>query len=118
MRRTYELMRDNAALREHYQRRFRHILVDEFHVTNKLQYAWLNFFFFSSRRRHTRSLCDLSSDVCSSDLRARRPLARRRVDRAAAAGPAGRAGDDRKSVVWGKGVGLGGPRVIEKKDDL
>src|SRR5437588_4364751 len=25
-------------------------------------------FFFSSRRRHTRSLCDCSSDVCSSDL--------------------------------------------------
>src|SRR5260221_10594279 len=24
-------------------------------------------FFFSSRRRHTRSLCDWSSDVCSSD---------------------------------------------------
>src|SRR5438034_8769391 len=28
------------------------------------------FFFFSSRRRHTRSLCDWSSDVCSSDLTA------------------------------------------------
>src|SRR4030095_6702556 len=28
----------------------------------------LYFFFFSSRRRHTRSLCDWSSDVCSSDL--------------------------------------------------
>src|SRR5260221_4967320 len=27
------------------------------------------FFFFSSRRRHTRSLCDWSSDVCSSDLK-------------------------------------------------
>src|SRR5947207_11732292 len=26
------------------------------------------YFFFSSRRRHTRSLCDWSSDVCSSDL--------------------------------------------------
>src|SRR5437588_1865275 len=25
-------------------------------------------FFFSSRRRHTRSLCEWSSDVCSSDL--------------------------------------------------
>src|SRR5204862_5403948 len=29
---------------------------------------WL-LFFFSSRRRHTRSLRDWSSDVCSSDLR-------------------------------------------------
>src|SRR5438034_9069826 len=28
-------------------------------------------FFFSSRRRHTRSLCDWSSDVCSSDLLSR-----------------------------------------------
>ena len=44
MLRTYELMRDNAALREHYQRRYRHILVDEFQDTNKLQYAWLKMF--------------------------------------------------------------------------
>src|SRR5204862_3693907 len=28
------------------------------------------YFFFSSRRRHTRSLRDWSSDVCSSDLTA------------------------------------------------
>src|SRR5215204_7312848 len=37
-------------------------------------YCFSCFFFFSSRRRHTRSLCDWSSDVCSSDL----PGARRR----------------------------------------
>ncbi|MBP7566880.1 MAG: UvrD-helicase domain-containing protein, partial [Burkholderiaceae bacterium] len=42
--RSYELLRDNAALREHYQLRFRHILVDEFQDTNKLQYAWLKAF--------------------------------------------------------------------------
>src|SRR5690348_18265923 len=30
-------------------------------------------FFFSSRRRHTRWTGDWSSDVCSSDLGARRP---------------------------------------------
>src|SRR2546430_11460043 len=29
------------------------------------------FFFFSSRRRHTRFDCDWSSDVCSSDLSSR-----------------------------------------------
>src|SRR5262249_56603443 len=29
-----------------------------------------SFFFFSSRRRHTRLVSDWSSDVCSSDLRA------------------------------------------------
>jgi len=44
MLRTYELMRDNDALRQHYQHRFRHILVDEFQDTNKLQYAWLKMF--------------------------------------------------------------------------
>jgi DNA helicase-2/ATP-dependent DNA helicase PcrA len=44
MLRSYELMRDNAALREHYQRRFRHVLVDEFQDTNKLQYQWLKAF--------------------------------------------------------------------------
>ena len=44
MLRTYELLRDNTSLREHYQRRFRHILVDEFQDTNKLQYAWLKMF--------------------------------------------------------------------------
>jgi DNA helicase-2/ATP-dependent DNA helicase PcrA len=35
MLRTYELMRDNDALRQHYQHRFRHILVDEFQDTNR-----------------------------------------------------------------------------------
>ncbi|WP_054285245.1 UvrD-helicase domain-containing protein [Gulbenkiania mobilis] len=39
--RSYELLSRNAALREHYQSRFRHILVDEFQDTNRLQYAWL-----------------------------------------------------------------------------
>ena len=39
--RSYELLRDNDPLREHYQRRFRHILIDEFQDTNKLQYAWI-----------------------------------------------------------------------------
>src|SRR5437868_11960883 len=29
---------------------------------------WCFYFFFSSRRRHTRSKRDWSSDVCSSDL--------------------------------------------------
>src|SRR2546427_9619354 len=34
----------------------------------------VHFFFFSSRRRHTRFDCDWSSDVCSSDLRMMRDL--------------------------------------------
>lgn len=44
MLRSYELMRDNDALREHYQRRFRHILIDEFQDTNRLQYQWIKAF--------------------------------------------------------------------------
>jgi DNA helicase-2/ATP-dependent DNA helicase PcrA len=39
--RTYELLVRNQPLREHYQQRFQHILVDEFQDTNDLQYKWL-----------------------------------------------------------------------------
>ena len=39
--RSYELLRRNEPLCRHYQERFRHILVDEFQDTNRLQYAWL-----------------------------------------------------------------------------
>jgi DNA helicase-2/ATP-dependent DNA helicase PcrA len=38
--RAYELFRDNAGLRAHYQRRFKHVLIDEFQDTNAIQYAW------------------------------------------------------------------------------
>ncbi len=44
MLRTVELMRDHAPIREHYQRRFGHVLVDEFQDTNRLQYQWLKLF--------------------------------------------------------------------------
>src|SRR5215471_21499703 len=73
------------------------------------------FFFFSSRRRHTRSLRDWSSDVCSSDLepdppRRQQPVQppHRGLGRAIVA-------RDRKSVVKGKSVDLGGRRIIKKK---
>jgi DNA helicase-2/ATP-dependent DNA helicase PcrA len=39
--RCYELLSRNQPLREHYQERFQHILVDEFQDTNPLQYRWL-----------------------------------------------------------------------------
>ena len=39
--RSYELFSRNEALREHYQNRFQHVLVDEFQDTNRLQYRWL-----------------------------------------------------------------------------
>src|SRR5688572_31633031 len=84
------------------------------------------FFFFSSRRRHTRFDCDWSSDVCSSDLYAPQP---RRADPGAArrgcgaygqvgaAAHGGRGADGGRSEERrvGKGVDLGGRRIIKKK---
>jgi DNA helicase-2/ATP-dependent DNA helicase PcrA len=39
--RTCEMLTRNDPLREHYQNRFKHLLVDEFQDTNRLQYQWL-----------------------------------------------------------------------------
>ena len=42
--RSFELLSRNELLRQHYQARFRYILVDEFQDTNRLQYRWLKMF--------------------------------------------------------------------------
>src|SRR3712207_7139813 len=98
------------------------------------------FFFFSSRRRHTRYWRDWSSDVCSSDLVLERALpdafeqgfglvALGEEPARVGAGdlvdvyggvygsgePFGGHEWDRKSVVLGKSVDLGGRRIIKKK---
>jgi DNA helicase II / ATP-dependent DNA helicase PcrA len=39
--RTFELLTKHVNLLQHYQARFRYILVDEFQDTNKLQYKWI-----------------------------------------------------------------------------
>src|SRR5947209_13060072 len=90
-------------------------------------------FFFSSRRRHTRYWRDWSSDVCSSDLPGaelcqlvpfehvehldERDAARahRRHRHHLIAAIAAFHWRDRKSVVQGKSVDLGGLRSIKKK---
>src|SRR5256885_12796121 len=101
-------------------------------------------FFFSSRRRHTRLQGDWSSDVCSSDLTTGWPGSRKfELDTARETALKFRepflrlhevvpeqgvpmlrrgviilraeVGADRKSVVWGKSVDLGGRRIIKKK---
>src|SRR5256885_8464037 len=41
---------------------------------NRSSFVCISFFFFSSRRRHTRLQGDWSSDVCSSDLQKPRDL--------------------------------------------
>src|SRR6266516_7157480 len=66
----------------------------------------VGYFFFSSRRRHTRSYGDWSSDVCSSDL----PLAGEEPVVAAPGRPAQAAGGQRHralDVVPGIGVAIG-----------
>ncbi len=39
--RCYELLERDVHIRQHYQSRFKYILVDEFQDTNRLQYLWL-----------------------------------------------------------------------------
>lgn len=39
--RCYETLAQDTRLRQHYQERFKYILVDEFQDTNRLQYLWL-----------------------------------------------------------------------------
>ena len=38
---TLELLEQNQSLRENYQKRFQHVLVDEFQDSNTIQYRWL-----------------------------------------------------------------------------
>src|SRR3712207_9106637 len=94
------------------------------------------FFFFSSRRRHTRYWRDWSSDVCSSDLELRdRPgddehvrlrkriggvrlhLERLRLGCQPRGPRQGQIREDRKSGGEGKSVDLGGRRIIKKKKE-
>ena len=52
--RSYELLAKNETLREHYRARFRHVLVDEFQDTNRLQYQWLKLLAGAGRARSSR----------------------------------------------------------------
>lgn len=47
--RSLELLKNNEDIRAHYQKRFRHILVDEFQDTNTIQYEWLSILATSER---------------------------------------------------------------------
>src|SRR2546430_11862305 len=58
------------------------------------------FFFFSSRRRHTRFDCDWSSDVCSSDLGTSSSAVPAQAALAARRGAPGSSGSVRWSLQW------------------
>src|SRR2546421_5800682 len=71
--------------------------------TVRVAFLWsVYFFFFSSRRRHTRSDRDWSSDVCSSDLG--NPAAARGAEGAGAQPPGvgARGGEDGRVGVTGR----------------
>src|SRR4030042_5297536 len=70
--------------------------------------------FFASRRRHARCSRDWSSDVCSSDLFLAAPMIAL-PEEGARLSWVSSATRDRKSVVEGKSVDLGGRRIIKKK---
>ena len=55
--RTYELLERNEPIRRHYQQRFRHILVDEFQDTNRLQYRWLKLLADNGRDGAAKLFC-------------------------------------------------------------
>ncbi len=55
--RSYELLERHEPLRRHYQSRFRHILVDEFQDTNRLQYRWLRQFADEGREGAAAMFC-------------------------------------------------------------
>ena len=38
---SYELLKNNQSLLDQYQKRFHHILIDEFQDTNRIQYQWI-----------------------------------------------------------------------------
>src|SRR5215210_9450203 len=71
------------------------------------------FFFFSSRRRHTRYIGDWSSDVCSSDLRPWSSSYSGPTPFVSATYSATCARSEERRV--GKSVDLGGRRIIKKK---
>src|SRR5262245_64148021 len=80
------------------------------------RWIWCSFFFFSSRRRHTRCLSDWSSDVCSSDL-PDRGLAQTVTPRRIGVGRARRLTQTFEKVVIALEVTVAGP-VIQGSHQL
>src|SRR3712207_7210418 len=70
------------------------------------------FFFFSSRRRHTRYWRDWSSDVCSSDLTYGRPAATSTTSRAESPSPVARLCHGSHQAAMGRLAHLAGQLVL------
>src|SRR5690242_5336724 len=76
------------------------------------EHRWRRWFFFSSRRLHTRLTCDWSSDVCSSDLETGAGPAPR-GGRRAPPHPTGQQGFDEERAAEVEGECRSGPRLGE-----
>src|SRR5580698_11375358 len=79
-----------------------------------MAFGYGSFFFFSSRRRHTRLTCDWSSDVCSSDL-PEASFAGQTTDTPWTAVHVAYFSGRSEERRVGKSVDLGGRRIIKKK---
>jgi DNA helicase-2/ATP-dependent DNA helicase PcrA len=116
--RCYELLSRNQQLREHYQERFRHILVDEFQDTNPLQYRWLKLLASGGERSPSPQSSDGTTSHSTSPSKNNRQVAgypARGESEARGAKPSERerqssifaVGDDDQSIYAFRGANVG-----------
>lgn len=115
--RSYELLTRNEPLCRHYQQRFRHILVDEFQDTNRLQYAWLKLLAGHGERRPV----DQAASALSPG--AQNPVSSPRSDNQGVPPREGlgegaclfAVGDDDQSIYAFRGAEVGNMRDLERE---
>ena len=119
--RTYELLVRNEPLCQHYQQRFRHILVDEFQDTNRLQYAWLKLLAGHGPRRPAGAARGEAASALSPE--AQNPVPSSRSDDQGAPPREGlgegaclfAVGDDDQSIYAFRGAEVGNMRDLERE---
>ncbi len=110
--RSYELLGRNEPLRRHYQARFRHILVDEFQDTNRLQYAWLKLLAGHGEAAPAHSPTTEPPRISASSEHADAPPAR---EATGVGGTLFAVGDDDQSIYAFRGAEVGNMRDLERE---
>ena len=124
--RTFELLSRNETLRRHYQDRFRHILVDEFQDTNRLQYRWLKLLAGHDERSPAAGPPQGRTERAGGakqETLAERPLIGERSEQAGFPPPGGIegggclfcVGDDDQSIYAFRGAEVGNMRDFERE---